>query len=71
MHYQPPKLPRELSREALIEIAECAQDGLYWDVRGTQEFWNLDKDVSGSDFIEHMTGVLAKHGLEPEALTEE
>jgi hypothetical protein len=70
MPCQPPKSPRELSREALVEIAEYAQGGLFWDIRGSREFWNLDKDVRGSDFIEHMTGILAKHDLEPQELTE-
>ena len=65
-HGKPPKPACELSHEALIEIAEYAQGELFWDVCGMDEFWNPDKDVRGSDFIEYMTGVLAKHGLVPE-----
>jgi hypothetical protein len=56
---------RDLSREALVEIAEYARGGLYLDIGLLGEFYNLDKDVSGADFIEHMTNVLGKHDLIP------
>jgi hypothetical protein len=58
-----------LSREALIEIAEYARDGLFLDVGPTGEFYNPEKEVSGADYIEHMSLVLGKHGVVPDERT--
>lgn len=59
------KDPSKLSKAALIEIVSYAQGGLYWDMDDRGEFWNRDKEVGGSDFIEHIARILDKHGLTP------
>lgn len=50
------------SREALEEVALYAIGGLWGDVDGD---YDLEKDVRGSDFVEHMTGILTAHQLVP------
>jgi len=61
--------PAELSREALIEIAEYARDFLYLDLVDGRDVWNPDKDVSGYDYIDHMNIVLGKYDLIPAEMT--
>jgi len=55
-----------VSVEGLLEIVHHARDGLFLDLVDGNEFYNLDKPVSGADYIQHMTDVLAKYGLVPE-----
>lgn len=51
-------------REALEEVALSAIGGLWGDADGG---YDLDNDVSGADFVEHMITVLAAHKLVPTA----
>lgn len=59
------KDPAKLSRAALADIAQRIQAALYLDIDEEKEFWNRDKEVGGSDFIEYVAGVLDEHGLTP------
>lgn len=58
---------KALPREALEEIAHYAVGALWgMSADGRKIYaYDLDKDVSGSDFIDHMSGVLDRHGLTP------
>lgn len=52
----------ELSRDDLEEIVRYSLHGLYmWD-----DAWTLDREISGSDYIEHMANILNHHALVPE-----
>lgn len=57
--------PADVDRDALIEIARSARDYLFLDCDQRGDFYSLDKSVSGADYIEHMSMILAKHALEP------
>jgi hypothetical protein len=59
------KSVKDLDREALEEIVMYARDGLFLDIVGDREVYSLDKPVSGADYIEHMTSILAEHDLVP------
>ena len=52
---------RALPREGLEEIALFAVGGLW----GTGSAYDANKDVRGSDFIDHMSDVLGRVGLTP------
>jgi hypothetical protein len=52
---------KDLSRADLEKIALFAVGGLW----GTGDGYDADKDVRGSDFIEHMGDVLDRVGLAP------
>lgn len=49
-------------RETLQEVVLYAIGGLWGDADGG---YDLEKDVRGSDFVEHMTDILAAHQLVP------
>ena len=59
--------PRDLPREALIEIVAALQQRLYLDVEQGQFVWNPDKDWSCADALMELSDVLAGHGLAPDA----
>lgn len=54
-----------LTREQLEKIATYARDGLYLDLVEDREVYNLDKPVSGADYIQHMAAVLEECNLTP------
>jgi|CXWL01.1.fsa_nt_gi hypothetical protein len=70
VHLDDLKRPKNLTREALEEIADYAQSFLFRTNVGSllklPEYWTTDKDVSGADFVDHMNSVLDKHGLVPD-----
>jgi len=57
--------PRELSRQALVEIVSGVQALLYLDVKGEREFWNPGKEWSGADVCFAVQDLLHQHGLVP------
>jgi hypothetical protein len=57
--------PRELSRQALVEIVSGVQALLYLDVKGEREFWNPAKEWSGADVCFAVQDLLHQHGLVP------
>lgn len=68
----PTQLLQELTRLELEEIVGHAQRFLFFDVikddgDGSEPIrgWYLDKDVSGADYIDHMTEVLSEYDLVP------
>ena len=54
------RIPKDLSRTELEEIADYAQQ-LFKD----DGVLTCDKEWNGADFIDHMTEVLTKHGMVP------
>jgi hypothetical protein len=69
----PPTDLKNVKRESLAEIASWAQGMLFLhaDEGSDDHTWSLDKEVSGADFIDHMTTILSKHGLVPRAASVE
>lgn len=63
--------PSTLSLEALSEIVRYVQAGLFLDNDGEREVWTLDKDVSGSDFIDHVYNILRHHNMVPEEVDDQ
>ena len=57
--------PRELSRQALVEIVSRIQALLYLDLQGEREFWNPGKEWSGADVCFAVQEMLHRHGLVP------
>ena len=57
--------PRELSRQALVEIVSGVQALLYLDVKGEREFWNPAKEWSGADVCFAIQDLLHRHSLVP------
>ncbi len=57
------KNPADLTKTELVKIALYARDFLFLTVDSAE--YTLDKEVSGADYIEHMTGILATYGLVP------
>jgi len=57
--------PRELSRQALVEIVSGVQALLYLDLQGEREFWNPGKEWSGADVCFAVQDLLHQHGLVP------
>jgi len=62
--------PGSLKYDALVEIARYCQGGLFLDQVDGRDTWTLDKDIAGSDFIDHIYQILSKHGLVPEEVNE-
>lgn len=54
---------KALPNDALAEVVLYAFGGLYVE---HDDKVNPDKQVSGADYIEHMAGILRRHGLTPE-----
>lgn len=57
------KQASDLKRHQLEEITNALITELFWDEDAKN--WRLNKEVNGADFVEHMTTVLVKHGVEP------
>jgi len=57
--------PRELSRQALVEIVSGVQALLYLDVDHEREFWNPAKEWSGADMCFAIQDLLHQHSLVP------
>jgi hypothetical protein len=60
--------PKDLSREQLERIVDEVQQALYLDYDGEADafHWNPDKEWSGFDVCEALTGALSQLGMIPE-----
>jgi hypothetical protein len=65
------KAAKNLSHEALVEIAETVQGLLYLDIVNDREVFNPEKEWSGADVCEALAGLCTKHKLAPSFLGEE
>ena len=51
-------------RHELLDILQNIQDYLYWDYE--KSCWTLDKEISGGDFVDHVSKLMQAYGLSPE-----
>jgi len=60
------KDPAKLSRADLVEIVRQLQYTLFLDVdKDDNEFWNLQKEIGGSEFIDTVVNTFEHFGILP------
>ena len=60
--------PSSLTRDELCSIVVSIRDFLYVERHDDNDaYFDPDKACNGADFVEHVIGLLDRHGLAPEA----